>query len=83
MRTTLTIDEDVAVVGSSNLDMRSFTLNLEITLVSYDRDVVTSLSKIEAMFLSQSTELRLEEWKNRRLTAKLVDNLARLTASLQ
>ena len=28
-----TIDDDVAVVGSSNLDMRSFTLNLEVSLM--------------------------------------------------
>jgi cardiolipin synthase len=79
----MTIDDDVAVVGSSNLDMRSFTLNLEITLVCYDRLVVESLRRIEQNFLSSSTELHLDQWKKRPLPAKLVDNLARLTASLQ
>jgi cardiolipin synthase len=79
----MTIDDDIAVIGSSNLDMRSFTLNLEITLVCYDRNVVQSVRAVEERFLTSSTELHLDEWKDRRLTAKLVDNLARLTASLQ
>ena len=28
-----TVDDDVAVVGSSNMDMRSFTLNFEASLL--------------------------------------------------
>jgi cardiolipin synthase len=79
----LTIDDDIAVVGSSNLDMRSFTLNLEITLLCYDTKVVRDLRDIEDAFLLRSTEVKMERWKRRRLTTKLVDNLARLTASLQ
>ena len=34
----MSIDEAVAVVGSSNVDMRSFALNSEISLVLYDRE---------------------------------------------
>src|SRR5205807_1480135 len=30
---TMSIDDDMAVIGSSNLDMRSFHLNLEVTLI--------------------------------------------------
>ncbi len=28
-----TIDDDVAVIGSSNMDMRSFSLNMEVSLM--------------------------------------------------
>ncbi|HXX78607.1 MAG TPA: cardiolipin synthase, partial [Ktedonobacteraceae bacterium] len=40
---TISIDDDIAVIGSSNLDMRSFHLNLEVTLVCYDARVVADL----------------------------------------
>jgi cardiolipin synthase A/B len=37
----LCIEDDITVVGSSNLDIRSFQLNLEVTLVCYNMKVVT------------------------------------------
>ena len=77
------IDEDIAVIGSSNLDMRSFTLNLEITLVAYDTAVAGELREVEQIFLSRSRALTIEEWQQEPKTARLVDNLARLTASVQ
>jgi cardiolipin synthase len=79
----MSIDDDLAIIGSSNLDMRSFTLNLEITLVAYDAGVVGALRQVEAAFLERSDALVAEEWKRQPLRSKLLDNLARLTASLQ
>lgn len=79
----VSIDDDVAVIGSSNLDMRSFTLNLEITLVAYDAAVVRDLRAVEAEFLDRARELNLDEWRARPWYGKLIDNLARLTAVLQ
>jgi cardiolipin synthase len=44
----ISVDDDIAVIGSSNLDIRSFQLNLEVTLVCYDTRVVADLRKIES-----------------------------------
>jgi cardiolipin synthase len=79
----LSIDDDIAVIGSSNLDMRSFTLNLEVTLVAYDASVVADLRRVEQEFLRSSDELLAEEWKRRSLSGRVLDNIARLTAALQ
>ncbi|MGH7443729.1 MAG: phospholipase D-like domain-containing protein, partial [Longimicrobiales bacterium] len=79
----VSIDGDVAVIGSSNLDMRSFTLNLEITLIAYDTGIVTALRAVEGTFLERSEALLAEEWQRQPLPARLLDNLARLTAALQ
>ena len=38
-----TVDDDVAVIGSSNMDMRSFALNYEISLMLLGRDVVARM----------------------------------------
>lgn len=79
----VSIDDDIAVIGSSNLDMRSFTLNLEITLVAYDEGVVSKLREVEEEFLTRSLEVKEREWLERPLPGKLLDGLARLTAALQ
>jgi cardiolipin synthase A/B len=79
----ISIDDDVAVVGSSNLDMRSLTLNLEVTLVAYDVDVATELRRVEDGYLPHCDRVALDRWRRRPLAAQLFDNLARLTAALQ
>ena len=33
----MSVDEDIAVLGSINMDIRSFALNAEIGLICYDR----------------------------------------------
>jgi cardiolipin synthase len=78
-----TIDDDIAVIGSSNLDMRSFQLNLEVSLVCYDGAVVEKLREIEATYLSKAMPVTLEEWEKRPLFRRLFENIARLTSSLQ
>jgi cardiolipin synthase len=77
------IDDDIAVIGSSNLDIRSFQLNLEITLVCYDTQVVADLQEVTLDYLSNARPLHLDEWHARPLWIKLLDNMARLTSALQ
>lgn len=79
----MTIDDDIAMIGSSNLDMRSLTLNLEVTLMVYDPRVVTELRKVQTEYLSHCQPVHLADWQARPLHDKLFDNLARLTSTLQ
>lgn len=78
-----TVDYDVAVIGSSNMDMRSFSLNLEVTVMMIDHGVVEQMHAVENHYRSLSRELRLDEWMARPMLARYVDNVARLTATLQ
>ncbi|RIX26380.1 cardiolipin synthase [Amnibacterium setariae] len=78
-----TIDDDVAVVGSSNLDMRSFTLNLEVSMMVRGRPFVQDLHQIEEGYRRAARRLTLDEWETRPLRSSVLDNVARLTASLQ
>lgn len=80
---SLTIDDDIAVVGSSNMDMRSFGLNLEVSLLVHGRSFVSSLREIEGRYRSLSRELTLQEWSRQPLRSTMLDNLARLTSALQ
>lgn len=79
---TISIDNDIAVIGSSNLDMRSFRLSLEVTLMLYDPGAVARLRTVEAAYLARSSRIVLEEWRRRSSVQKFAENLARLFSPL-
>lgn len=80
---SLTIDDEVAVIGSSNMDMRSFGLNLEISMLVRGDEFVRDMREVEGTYRALSRELTLEEWKQQPLRSTVLDNLARLTSALQ
>ncbi|MDR7187070.1 MULTISPECIES: cardiolipin synthase [Microbacterium] len=80
---SLTIDDEVAIVGSSNMDMRSFGLNMEISMLVRGEEFVRQMRIVEDKYRSLSRELTLEEWEKQPLRSTVLDNLARLTSALQ
>lgn len=78
-----TVDDEVAVLGSSNMDMRSFSLNLEVSVMLLGEDIVQRIRAVEDTYRGISHELKLEDWLKRPMRVKYVDNVARLTATLQ
>ncbi|KLI98982.1 cardiolipin synthase [Luteimonas sp. FCS-9] len=77
----MSIDDDMALVGSINLDIRSFALNAEIGLLVYDRDVVARMRAIEAGYLADSTPVTLEDWRRRPAWRRSLEGIARLADS--
>jgi cardiolipin synthase len=78
-----TIDEELSVFGSSNMDMRSFTLDLEITVIVRGESFLHQLQETQQRYRERSRELTMEEWSKRGFWPRLADDVARLTASLQ
>ncbi len=78
-----TIDDEVAVVGSSNMDIRSFNLNLEMSLMIPDPRFVQQLREVEEGYREKSRQLALDEWHREPWRRTVIDNLARLTSALQ
>ncbi|UFS59083.1 cardiolipin synthase [Subtercola endophyticus] len=78
-----TIDDDVAVIGSSNMDIRSFSLNMEVSMMVRGASFVRDLRVVEDGYRAQSRELTLAEWERQPLRSTILDNLARLTSGLQ
>ncbi len=79
----MVIDSKIATIGSSNLDLRSFTLNMEVTLTCYDPAVARKLQAVADDCLTRSHALHLHEWRKRPRRQQLGENLARLTSALQ
>jgi cardiolipin synthase len=77
----LTIDDHVALTGSTNMDIRSFALNAEINLLIYDRQVVEQLKVIQEDYFRNSDLLTREQWSKRSVSEKVAHNTARLMDS--
>lgn len=77
------IDDEVAVIGTSNMDMRSFELNLELTVLVRGESFVNNLRVIECDVRDRSRELTLGELEHQSAWQTALDNLARLTSALQ
>ena len=75
---TLIVDETVAVVGTANLDNRSFRLNFEIAAAFYDRGVIDRLAQ-----RFEHDRARSHPFPDRRrnpAVTRLLESVARLTS---
>lgn len=77
------VDDIYAVMGSSNMDMRSFGLNYEISLLTTGGDLVDDIIDVVADYQDVSRELTLEEWEKRPWPRRYMESVMRLTSSLQ
>ncbi|MCI4010164.1 cardiolipin synthase [Brevibacterium sp. ZH18] len=77
------VDDKYAVMGSSNMDMRSFGLNYEISLLTTGGDLVGDITEVIAGYQQDSRELTLEEWEKRPLIRRYMESVMRLTSALQ
>ncbi|KML36380.1 phospholipase D-like domain-containing protein [Cytobacillus firmus] len=78
----LTIDEEIAEVGSANYDMRSFRLHYEVCQVLYSTDVARELTDQFERDLMDSIPLKIEDLLERPLTERIVEQSARLFSPL-
>ena len=79
---TMVIDDDLAAIGTANMDSRSFRLNFEVTSVAYDPRVAAALAKIFEKDLETSREITQGALANEKLPSKIVSAAARLLSPL-
>jgi cardiolipin synthase len=78
-----TVDDEISVIGSSNMDMRSFTLDLELSVMVRGGDFIPRMREVEQYYREHSRELTLDEWRKRGSVKAALDNIARLTSVVQ
>lgn len=79
---SVTVDDHLTAFGTVNLDMRSFHLNFELTLLVYDRDFTRRLTSLQQSYLMNCNMATLEEWQQRSYRTRFLDNTARLLGPL-
>lgn len=78
----LLVDSDIAMVGTVNMDTRSFYLNLELTLIVMDEGVVRKLDAVREAYLKQSDLLSLHAWRERGSLRQFTENIVRLAGPI-
>lgn len=74
---TLVVDGYVSLVGSSNLDFRSFWLNAECNVLVFDDACGAALERIYQTDLEGSVEIAAEAWQARTVMHQWLDRGAR------
>ena len=79
---TLVADDYLSILGSANMDYRSFDLNYEINTYIYDESVSRENKAIFLYDLESCEEVTLEKWRKIPWYSKLLQSLIRLFAPL-
>lgn len=75
---TAIIDSRVSIVGSANMDLRSFRLNFEVSCLLVSTGFTEDISNLLEQYLSESKELSLTEVENRPYLTRLGESVAHL-----
>ncbi|MDD4389180.1 MAG: cardiolipin synthase [Eubacteriales bacterium] len=78
----MTVDEQIATVGSANFDIRSFKLNFEANAFIYDSRVTRDLEKIFEEDMKYCHQLTPEIYEKRGLIIKCKESVSRLLTEL-
>lgn len=79
---TVLIDDFVSMVGSANMDERSFALNFEASEIVYSFEVNQKLRRAFQRDVEKSTQMTEKSYKNRPLSMKLKEPICRLFGPL-
>jgi cardiolipin synthase len=79
---TLIADGKVALVGSANMDLRSFRLNFEVHALVHDETTATALGDAFRADAKDSRRVDLTEWRERPWTLRVKEGAARLVSPL-
>lgn len=78
----MTVDEGFAMIGTANFDIRSFYLNFELNLLSYDADLNGLLRFYQSRCIEESRELDLSLWRSRGILRQWAAEFAKLLGPL-
>lgn len=79
---SISVDGEMSIFGSLNLDPRSMRLNFEISLGVYDAPFASQLRELQQRYIDQSELMDLEQWQNRPQHQKFAENCTRLLGPL-
>ncbi|WP_152270397.1 cardiolipin synthase [Agriterribacter humi] len=79
---TLVTDRKIAIVGTANMDYRSFDLNFEVNAIVYDREVANELAAVFYADIAAAEKIDPIVWESRPVWKQLLEKTARLVSPL-
>ena len=75
---TMVTDGKLSMIGTANMDYRSFDLNFEVNAIVYDISFAEKLRKVFFDDIKHAKKINEKIWNNRAFYYKLADRIARL-----
>ena len=79
---TIIVDDNLAIVGTANMDFRSFELNFEISAVIYGLEPCAELTTVFLNDLETSELIELKSWRQRSQRRQWLEKAARLLSPI-
>lgn len=75
---TIVADKRLSIIGTANMDIRSFELNFEVNAVVYNDKIGTEMADIFYDDVKYAEKIDKEQWLNRKWTQQIGEKFARL-----
>lgn len=79
---TLVADKKIAIVGTANMDFRSFDLNFEVNAIVYDSDIAKELTEVFYEDLKDAERIDATAWNTRSMYKQMLEKTARLVSPM-
>ncbi|MBW7475252.1 cardiolipin synthase [Paenibacillus oenotherae] len=79
---TIVVDEEIASVGTANIDVRSFKLNFEVNAFLYDKEFSSNMARIFEHDINDSRLLTLEQYVHRSRWIRIKESISRLLSPI-
>ncbi|MBN8785918.1 MAG: cardiolipin synthase [Terrimonas sp.] len=79
---TLVADRKLSVVGTANMDYRSFDLNFEVNAIVYDKEIANQMADVFYNDIKDAELVDIEKWDKRPLYKEMIEKTARLISPL-
>jgi cardiolipin synthase len=71
---TITFDRQGALVGTANLDRRSFEINFELSVLIFDDDFASRVRALQRSYMDDSVPVSLAAFRSRPMARRIVEN---------
>ena len=79
---SMVVDEEITIFGTVNLDLRSFELNFEVSMLTYDPAFAATARAMQSQYESKSQALQLARWRGRPDWRRRLENAVQVLSPL-
>ncbi len=72
---SILVDDRLAMVGTVNMDTRSFLLNFEVMMLVEDKNFAQEVSELQQSYCAQSVLMDYQSWKHRPSYHRIIEKL--------
>jgi cardiolipin synthase len=79
---SMVVDEEITIFGTVNLDLRSFELNFEVSLIAFDQDFSAAMRTLQRHYESRSEPVTHADWIARPWWRRTLENAMQVMSPL-